>query len=66
MTKLKAMIESRRGPSIFQPYRDIWKFLRKETLFPGILRSNSSVIRYPLSTRTSKPSTTRSMDELRG
>ena len=34
MTKLKAMIESRRGPSIFQPYMDIWKFMKKETLFP--------------------------------
>lgn len=32
--RLKAMIESRRGPSIFQPYYDLLKLLRKETLRP--------------------------------
>lgn len=30
----KAWTESRRGPSIFQPYRDLRKLLRKETLRP--------------------------------
>ena len=30
--KLKANIESRKGPSIFQPYYDIFKLLKKETL----------------------------------
>ncbi len=24
-TRLKEIIQSKRGPSIFQPYRDIWK-----------------------------------------
>lgn len=32
--RLKSMIESKRGPSIFQPYYDIFKLLRKETLRP--------------------------------
>lgn len=32
--KLKARIESRKGPSIFQPYYDIFKYLKKETLRP--------------------------------
>ncbi len=30
--RLKAVIESRRGPSIFQPYYDLWKLLGKESL----------------------------------
>ncbi|WP_236689095.1 respiratory chain complex I subunit 1 family protein [Acidiplasma aeolicum] len=30
--RLKAIIESRHGPSIFQPYYDIFKLLKKETL----------------------------------
>ncbi len=30
--KLKANVESRKGPSIFQPYRDIFKLLKKETV----------------------------------
>ncbi|WMT52115.1 MAG: respiratory chain complex I subunit 1 family protein [Ferroplasma sp.] len=30
--KLKANIESRKGPSIFQPYYDIFKLFKKETL----------------------------------
>ncbi len=32
--RAKAWTESRRGPSIFQPYRDLAKYLRKETLLP--------------------------------
>lgn len=32
--KLKSMVESRKGPSIFQPYYDIFKLLKKETLRP--------------------------------
>ncbi len=30
--RLKAIIESRHGPSIFQPYYDIFKLIKKETL----------------------------------
>jgi formate hydrogenlyase subunit 4 len=29
-TRLKEIVQSRRGPSIFQPYRDIWKLLHKD------------------------------------
>jgi formate hydrogenlyase subunit 4 len=29
INRLKAVIQSRRGPSIFQPYRDLWKLLHK-------------------------------------
>jgi len=32
--RLKAWTESRTGPSIVQPYRDLRKYLRKETLLP--------------------------------
>ena len=32
--RAKAWTESRTGPSIFQPYRDLAKYLRKETLVP--------------------------------
>ena len=32
--RLKAWTESRRGPSVVQPYRDLAKYLRKETLLP--------------------------------
>ncbi len=38
----KAWTESRRGPSIFQPYFDLAKYLRKETLIP---RGASAVFR---------------------
>jgi len=34
LKKLEARIESRRGISIFQPYYDLAKFFRKETLVP--------------------------------
>lgn len=30
--RLKEMIQSKRGISIFQPYRDIWKFLHKDEI----------------------------------
>src|SRR5579883_1579753 len=29
INRLKAMVQSKRGPSIWQPYRDLWKLLRK-------------------------------------
>src|SRR6201998_2452593 len=29
-TRLKEILQSKRGPSIFQPYRDIWKLLHKD------------------------------------
>lgn len=28
--RLKEIIQSKRGPSIFQPYRDLWKLLHKD------------------------------------
>ncbi len=34
LARAKAWTESRRGPSIFQPYFDLAKYLRKETLRP--------------------------------
>jgi formate hydrogenlyase subunit 4 len=30
LTRLKEMVQSKRGPSIFQPYRDLWKFFHKD------------------------------------
>ncbi|NOX80459.1 MAG: formate hydrogenlyase subunit 4 [Deltaproteobacteria bacterium] len=30
LSRLEAMVQSKRGPCIFQPYRDIWKLLHKE------------------------------------
>ncbi|QKR00626.1 respiratory chain complex I subunit 1 family protein [Metallosphaera tengchongensis] len=35
MERLKATVEGRRGPSIFQPYYDITKLFKKEFLLPG-------------------------------
>src|SRR6266516_2901124 len=29
INRLKAIVQSRRGPSVWQPYRDLWKLLRK-------------------------------------
>lgn len=31
--KTKAFFQSRRGPSVLQPYRDLYKYLHKETVF---------------------------------
>jgi formate hydrogenlyase subunit 4 len=30
VSRLKEIVQSKRGPSIFQPYRDIWKLLHKD------------------------------------
>ena len=30
VTRLKEIIQSKRGPSIFQPYRDLWKLFHKD------------------------------------
>ncbi len=30
LNKLKEMVQSKKGPSIFQPYRDIWKLFHKD------------------------------------
>ena len=30
LNRLKEIVQSKRGPSIFQPYRDIWKLLHKD------------------------------------
>ncbi|MGC9138253.1 MAG: respiratory chain complex I subunit 1 family protein [Thermoplasmata archaeon] len=35
MLKLKANVESRKGPSIFQPYFDLIKLIKKEVLIPS-------------------------------
>ncbi|MCL5666116.1 MAG: NADH-quinone oxidoreductase subunit H, partial [Candidatus Thermoplasmatota archaeon] len=35
MAKFKSRVESRKGQSIFQPYYDIAKYMRKETLIPA-------------------------------
>ncbi|MGB8348522.1 MAG: NADH-quinone oxidoreductase subunit H [Ktedonobacteraceae bacterium] len=29
INRVKAIVQFRRGPSIWQPYRDLWKYLRK-------------------------------------
>lgn len=34
ISRIEAIIQSRHGPSIFQPYYDIAKYFRKETLLP--------------------------------
>lgn len=34
LTRLKENIQSKRGPSIFQPYRDIWKLFQKDEIVP--------------------------------
>lgn len=31
-TRLKENVQSKRGPSVFQPYRDIWKLFHKEEI----------------------------------
>ena len=31
-SRLKEMIQSKRGPSIFQPYRDLWKLFHKDEI----------------------------------
>ena len=41
--RIKAMVESRKGPSIFQPYYDLFKLLRKDTLIP---ENSSFLFRY--------------------
>ena len=35
IARLEAIVQMRRGPSVFQPYRDIRKWLGKETVLPG-------------------------------
>jgi formate hydrogenlyase subunit 4 len=32
VTRLKEIIQSKRGPSIFQPYRDLWKLFHKDEI----------------------------------
>lgn len=32
ITRLKEILQSKRGPSIFQPYRDLWKLLHKDEI----------------------------------
>ena len=30
LNRLKEIVQSKRGPSVFQPYRDLWKLLQKD------------------------------------
>ena len=30
MSRFKEIVQSKRGPSIFQPYRDLWKLFHKD------------------------------------
>src|SRR5271170_1878668 len=32
LTRLKEMVQSKRGPSVFQPYRDLWKLFHKNEI----------------------------------
>lgn len=32
LTRLKEMVQSKRGPNIFQPYRDLWKLFHKDEI----------------------------------
>ncbi len=32
LARLKEMVQSRRGPSVFQPYRDLWKLFHKDEI----------------------------------
>lgn len=32
LSRLKEIVQSKRGPSIFQPYRDLWKFFHKDEI----------------------------------
>jgi formate hydrogenlyase subunit 4 len=32
LSRLKEMVQSKRGPSIFQPYRDLWKLFQKDEI----------------------------------
>ncbi len=32
LARLKENIQSKRGPSILQPYRDLWKFFHKDEI----------------------------------
>ena len=32
LNRLKEMVQSKHGPSIFQPYRDLWKFFHKDEI----------------------------------
>ena len=35
IARLEAIVQMRRGPRLLQPYHDIAKLLRKETVLPG-------------------------------
>ena len=32
LSRLKEMVQSKRGPSVFQPYRDLWKLFHKDEI----------------------------------
>lgn len=43
LATLKARVESRKGPGIFQPYYDLFKLIRKETVIP---QASGNIFRY--------------------
>ncbi len=43
LARLKEMIQSKRGPSIFQPYRDLWKLFHKDEI---VSEESSRVFRF--------------------
>jgi hypothetical protein len=45
LSRLKEMVQSKRGPSILQPYRDLWKLFHKDE----IVSEESSWISRPTS-----------------
>jgi len=36
LNRIKENIQSKRGPSIIQPYRDIWKLFHKDVAIPTL------------------------------
>lgn len=32
VSRLKEMVQSKRGPNVFQPYRDLWKWFHKDEI----------------------------------
>jgi len=43
LNRLKEIVQSKRGPSIFQPYRDLWKYFHKDEI---VSRESSWIFRF--------------------
>ena len=43
LSRLKEIVQSKRGPSIFQPYRDLWKFFHKDEI---VSKESSWIFRF--------------------